>query len=158
MAIEGDVERPSFTFRLERVRSLRERAEEQAREALAHELALRVRGEAILREAGARAAGARSLSLATAQTPGASGAALLAAQAWVERTEQARQSAALDLDRRDAEVAARRRTLASAARDREAIDKLAARQKTDFDAEWSLREQHALDEIALAVHRRGVPA
>ena len=42
---------PSFKFRLERVRSLRERAEEAAREELARELNHRVRGEALLREA-----------------------------------------------------------------------------------------------------------
>jgi flagellar FliJ protein len=152
--MQSIVERPSFTFRLERVRSLRTRAEEQAREALAHELRLRVRGEAILREAAARAAGARTASLETAQGAGASGATLLAAHAWVQRTERDREAAALDLDRRDAEVAARRESLAAAARDREAIDKLAARQKAQFDAEWNVREQHALDEIALGVHRR----
>ena len=152
------MERPSFTFRLERVRSLRARAEEQAREALAQELNLRMRGESLLRQAEARAAEARSLSLATAQTGGVTGADLLAAQAWIQRTEQARQSAALDLDRRDAEVDARRRTLAAASRDREAIDKLAVRRKAEWDAEWTLREQHAIDEIALAVHRRGVAA
>ena len=47
----GVVETPSFTFRLERVRSLRERAEEHARDDLARELQLRLRGEALLREA-----------------------------------------------------------------------------------------------------------
>jgi flagellar FliJ protein len=45
------VETPSFTFRLQRVRSLRERAEERAREDLANELRLRLRGEAMLRQA-----------------------------------------------------------------------------------------------------------
>ena len=39
---------PSFNFRLERVRSLRERAEEAAREELARELNHRVRGEALV--------------------------------------------------------------------------------------------------------------
>jgi len=42
-----NVETPSFVFRLERIRSLRERAEERAREELAHELRLRMRGEAM---------------------------------------------------------------------------------------------------------------
>ena len=50
-AINGNVESPSFTFRLERVRSLRERAEEAAREGLARELSHRLRGEAIVRQA-----------------------------------------------------------------------------------------------------------
>ena len=43
------VETPSLTFRLERVKSLRERAEERAQEDLASELRLRLRGEAMLR-------------------------------------------------------------------------------------------------------------
>src|ERR671931_373945 len=38
---------PPFRFRLERVRALRERAEEQAREELAATLSLRLRGQAI---------------------------------------------------------------------------------------------------------------
>ncbi len=53
------VETP-FTFRLERVRSLRERAEDQAREELARELAHRARGEAILREAAHAVSAARA--------------------------------------------------------------------------------------------------
>ena len=53
------VETPSFTFRLERVRDLRERAEENAREELARELQLRMRGEALLREATHAVTGAR---------------------------------------------------------------------------------------------------
>ena len=55
-AIKGNVASQNFTFRLERVRSLRERAEEAAREVLARELTLRIRGEAILREAAAPSA------------------------------------------------------------------------------------------------------
>ena len=148
------METPSFTFRLERVRSLRERAEEQAREELANELRLRLRGEAMLREAsqtvsaaaqaGRNAAGARS-----------SGMDLIAAQAYIERAERTRREAALDLDRQDAEVAARRDVLAAAARDRKAIDKLEARQRADHNRAWARRAQGALDEVALSVHRRG---
>jgi flagellar FliJ protein len=151
------VERPSFTFRLERVRSMRARAEDEAREALAAELRLRMRGEALLRQAAERAAQARERSLATV-AGGASGQALLAAQAWIERTELQRQSAALELDRRDVEVAARREVLAVAARDRQAIDKLEERQRAAFDAEWAAREQHAIDEIAMVMHRRELAA
>ncbi len=152
------MERPSFTFRLERVRSLRVRAEDQAREELARELQLRARGEALLREAADRAAGARRDTLGAVRAPGATGMSLLSAHAWMDRTERDRQSAALDLDRRDAEVAARRDALATAARDRQAIDKLAERRRAEFDAAWALREQHATDELALAVHRRRVAA
>ena len=41
------METPSFTFRLERVRDLRERGEGAARRELARELQLRIRGEAL---------------------------------------------------------------------------------------------------------------
>jgi flagellar protein FliJ len=148
------VETPSFTFRLERVRSLRERAEERAREDLAHELRLRLRGEAMLREA-THAASAACESGRAAAGARASGMDLIAAQAYIERAERQRREAALDLDRQDAEVAARRDALAVAARDREAIDKLKARQRADHDREWARRAQGALDEVALSVHRRG---
>jgi flagellar FliJ protein len=78
-----------------------------------------------------------------------------AAQAYLERTEQVRATAELDLARQDAEVAVRREALAAAARDRQAIDKLKERQQADHDAEWARRAQNQLDELALAVHRRG---
>jgi flagellar FliJ protein len=149
------VETPSFTFRLERVRSLRERAEERAREDLAHELRLRLRGEALLRDATHAASAARDAGRGTALRGGASGADLLAAQAYIERAEQSRREASLELDRQDAEVAARRAALAAAARDRQAIDRLKERKRAEHDLEWARRSQVALDEIALAVHRRG---
>jgi len=151
------VDHPSFKFRLERVRSLRERAEERAREDLARELSHRLRGEAMLREATEVASSAREAGLG-ALRPGASGADLLAAQAWIERSERARREAALELDRRDAEVAARRETLNVAARDREVIERLKRRRRQDHDREVARLDQIALDEVALGVHRRGAAA
>ena len=169
-----DVESPSFTFRLERVRSLRERAEEAAREELARELSHRVRGEALLRQAttavsAARDAGRDTVSKAgvsaardagrdTVLKTGASGADLLAAQAWMERVERRRLDAAADLDQRDAEVARSRAALAEAARDREAIERLKRKRRADHDAEALRRAQIVLDEVALTVHRRGSAA
>lgn len=149
------VETPSFTFRLERVRSLRERAEERAREALAHELALRVKGAAILEQARAAAAAARDGGL-TAHLTGAPAGHLVAAQLWIERSERVTREAALDLDRQDAQVAARREALAAAAREREAIEKLKRRRAADHEREWARRAQNELDEVALGVHRRGM--
>jgi flagellar FliJ protein len=63
--------------------------------------------------------------------------------------------ASLELARREAEVEARREVLAAAARDRQAIDKLKERRKAEHEAEWARRSQNTLDELALAVHRRG---
>jgi flagellar FliJ protein len=149
------VETPSFTFRLERVRTLRERAEEQAREELARELQLRLRGEALLRQATSAASAARDQGRDAVLSARTSASDLQAAQAYIERAERARREAALDLDRQDAEVAARRDALAAAARDREAIDRLKDKQRADFENEWARRAQNQLDEVALGVHRRG---
>ena len=148
------METPSFAFRLERIRSLRERAEASAQEDLAHELRLRMRGEAMLAEATQAASAAAQTGRKTVSTS-SSGTDLIAAQAFIERSERTRREAALDLDRRDVEVAARRVALQAAARDRQVLDKLKQRQHADHDATWARRAQGALDEVALSVHRRG---
>jgi flagellar FliJ protein len=151
------VETPSFTFRLERVRSLRERAEERAREDLAHELRLRLRGEAMLLEA-TQAASAATQTGRHAVTSRSTGTDLIAAQAYIERAETRRREAALDLDRQDAEVQARRAALQTAARERQVMDKLKERRHAEHNAAWAVKAQGALDEVALAVHRRGAAA
>jgi flagellar protein FliJ len=149
------VETPSFTFRLERVRDLRERAEEAAREELARELQLRMRGEALLMEATNAVSVARDAGRGAFERSGASGADMLAAQAYMERTERDRREAALDLDRQDAEVEARRRALTAASRERQTIGKLEERQRAAHDREMARRAQIDLDEVALVVQRRG---
>lgn len=151
------MESPSFTFRLERVKTLRERAEARAQEDLARELSLRLRGEAMLREATYAASAATQAGRDTV-LKGASGLDLIAAQAFIERAERERREAALDLDRQEAEVAARRTALQAAARDRQVMDKLEQRQRADHDAHWARRAQGALDEVALNMHRRGAVA
>jgi flagellar FliJ protein len=151
------VETPSFTFRLERVRTLRERAEERAREALSAELRVRAEGEAMLRQA-TEAVGAARAAGRCAVTGGRTTAIdLMAAQNFLEKTERTRVEAELELARREAEVDVKRRLLAAAARDRQAIDKLKERRQAEHDAEWARRSQNTLDELALAVHRRGGP-
>jgi flagellar protein FliJ len=153
-----NVEHPSFTFRLERVRSLRERAEDAAREELARELSHRVRGEALLRQATSAVSSARDAGRDTVLKVGASGADLLAAQAWMERVERHRLDAVADLDQRDAEVARTRAALTEAAREREVIERLKRRRRADHDAEALRRSQIVLDEVALTVYRRGSAA
>src|SRR4051794_41494189 len=95
------VSSPHFSFRLERVRSLRERAEDRAKEEYAASLAHRLEGEAMLRAAAAHRDSARA-----AARPGAdaalSGTDFLASQAWLERLERAPPAAELELDRRRA--------------------------------------------------------
>ena len=64
------VETPSFTFRLECVRDLRQRPEEHARELL-----LRMRGAALLREASHTVSTARDTGSGVLLRPGTSGVA-----------------------------------------------------------------------------------
>ena len=149
------VETPSFTFRLERVRDLRERAEEHAREELARELALRMRGAALLLEATHAVTAARDTGSGVFGRFGATGADMLAAQAYMERAERDRREAALDLDRQDAEVDARRSALQSAAREREVLERLKQRKQAEYRREAGRREGALLDEMAITMFRRG---
>ena len=150
------METPSFTFPLERVRTLRERAEERAREALSAELRNQAEGEALLQAASDAVGAARDHGRAV---PGGrvSIVDFMTAQNFLETTERRRAEASIELSRREAEVGVKRQELAVAARDRQAIDKLKERRKAEHDAEWARRSQNTLDELALAVHRRGGP-
>ena len=153
------METPSFTFRLERVRTLRERAEEQAREALTHEIRHRDEGRMLLDEARANVRAACDMNRNTMAGGGLKSAVnLRAIQTYVERAEQLQSTAAIELSRREAEVQAKRAHLATAARDRQAIDKLKERQLAEHNAQWARKNQNTLDELALAVHRRGAVA
>jgi flagellar FliJ protein len=144
-----------FKFRLERVRVLRERAEQRASEALAASLAHHRRGEEQLQAAAERVAAAREGRRATAQ---ASGADLLAMQAYIERTQRAEQAAALDLGRREAEVDARRDALVHAAREHRALTRLEQRRRQEHALEAARMDGAVMDELALTVHRRSVGA
>jgi flagellar protein FliJ len=144
---------PHFTFRLERVRSLRERAEDQAKEEYASSLAYRMEGAAMLRAAAEHRDEARTTVRPTADAA-LSGMDFLASQAWLERLERARQAAELELDRRDAEVDARHVALVHAARERHALERLRERRKAEHAVEANRRESYELDELAAAGHRR----
>lgn len=133
---------------------MRVQAEDQAREELSNEIALRLRGETLLRQAAERAVSARETSRSTVRR-GASATELLAAHAWVERSHRSERDAELALDRRDAEVSARREALVHASRQRQSIDKLADRRRDEHVNTWARRAQGELDEIALTMHRRG---
>ena len=150
------METPSFTFRLERVRTIRERAEDRAREDLSNELRVRAEGEALL-DAGRRR---RRSPLAITAAPRSRRSVSRPLTSSPPRPSSSapnalRIDASLELARREAEVAVHREVLAAAARDRQAIDKLKERQKAEHDAEWARKSQNTLDELALAVHRRG---
>lgn len=140
-----------FRFRLERVKTLRERAEQQRAEELAASVAHQRRGEEELAAAAQRVDRARHDRRAVAQ---ATGADLLSMQAYIERTQRAQHAAALDLGRREAEVDARRDALVHAAREHRALTRLEERRRDEHDQEVARIEGAHMDEVALTVHRR----
>jgi flagellar FliJ protein len=141
----------NFKFGLERVRELREHTESQAKEQLASTLGQRLRGAAML------AAANDQLAQASAATPSVegtqvTGADLVAHALWLQSLERDRQTAALQVDRLDTEVAARRVALGAASRDREVLERLKDRRRTEHVADAQRREGIELDEIALTAH------
>jgi flagellar FliJ protein len=138
---------------LERVRALRENFEDQAREELAASLSVRLKGEAMLRAASDSFTTAQATRRETAALE-VSGEDLIAAQAYIERTSRARQAAELELDRREAEVDARRTALLAAARERQVLERLKERRKADHQRESQRVEGVLLDEMAISSHRR----
>ena len=149
----GLVSARPFKFRLERLRDLRERAEQRASEELAVSLAHQRRGEEELRAAAQRVADARE---GRRRTGRASGADLLQMQAYLERTQRAQQAAALDLGRREAEVDARRAALVHAAREHRALTRLEERRRQEHALEGARVEGAQMDELALTMHRRSM--
>src|SRR3954463_6127342 len=151
--IDPAVTRRPFNFRLERVRALRERFEDQAREELAESLSVRLKGEAMLRAASESYQLAQETRRGTAALE-VSGQDLLASRASTERTRRRRGAADLELDRRDAEVDARRSALLEAARERQVLERLKERRRQDHRRESERVEAGLLDEMAIATHRR----
>jgi flagellar FliJ protein len=142
-----------FKFGLERVRELREHAEDQAREHLAASLSQRMRGAAEL----ARVTGElQAAAAATPSQPGAriSGADLVAHALWLQSLERHRETAALHLDRLDTDVDHRRSLLGQARQDREVLERLKERKQREHTAELARRESAELDEIGMAGRAR----
>jgi len=144
---------PPFTFRLERVRELREHAEGQAKEHLAASLSQQVRGQAMLRQASDRLAAAADAR--RVQEGGVMNAAdLVAHQRWTESLERDHEAAEAALLRYEAEVDERRVALGDASREREVLERLKTRQRDAHALESARREGAELDEIALQRHAR----
>jgi flagellar FliJ protein len=148
---------PSFRFRLERVRALRERAEDEAKEAFAGAMLERVRSEQEMEDAAQRVVNAREAQLDAAAAP-ISATELMARQAYLERSERAHQASKDDLNRRDQVVEQRRDELTEAARDRQALERLKENRRLEFVREQERIEAANLDEIALNSFRRKAAA
>jgi len=145
---------PSFRFRLERVRALRERSEDAAKEAVAAAMMARLRSEQEVQAASARIAAARGAQLDATSAP-TSAADLIARQAYLERTERAHRATQVDLGRYELVLDQRRQELTEAARKRQALERLKEHRRADHDREQLRLEGIELDEIAIqGFHRR----
>jgi flagellar FliJ protein len=146
-----DVDETPFRFGLERVRELREHDEDRAREDFAASLTRRERDAATLRAASDVVREARDARRAGAPLDGHT---IVAQQLWLERVEADRRKAELEVARRDAEIESRRQALGAAQQRREVIERLKERHRAQHQAADALRSAAALDEMALAIHRR----
>jgi flagellar protein FliJ len=143
----------SFRFRLERVRELRERREEVAKQELAVALSDHFRAEKQHRAAEQQIAHARAAQLDAALSS-SNVTDLLAHQAYLERTETAKRATRHDLDCREVELSDRRDALRRAARDRQALERLKDRRRAEHAREAARIEGLDLDEIAINNFRR----
>jgi flagellar FliJ protein len=144
---------PSFTFRLERVRALRERHEDAAKQAFAGAAVECARSEREVQEAAQHVAAARAAQLDAAGAP-TTALELMARQAYLERSEHAHRATQEDLHRREQTLVQRRRELTEAARDRQALERLKEQRRNDHIREQARVETLTLDEIALNGFRR----
>ena len=143
----------SFRFRLERVRALRERHEDAAKEELAGAMLRHRRCEEEVQAAAARIASARAAQVDATRLP-ISATDLLARQAYLERAERAHQATRQDLQRHELELAERRDALTQAARDRQALERLKEHRRADHEREVARQEGLMLNEIAINGFRR----
>jgi flagellar FliJ protein len=143
----------SFRFRLERVRALRERSEDVAKEALAGALHQHRLSEEQLKAAEDSMARARAAQLDAAGRA-STASDLIARQAYLERTEQVHLASRQNLHRHEIEVEKRREALGAAARERQALERLKEHRRADHEREAARQEGLALDEIAINGYRR----
>ncbi len=143
----------SFRFRLERVRALRERREDAAKQELAGAMLRHRRCEDEVKASAARLANALAAQVDATRIV-SSAKDMLARQAYLERTERAHQATRQDLHRHELELTEQRAALTEAARERQALERLKERRRADHERETARREGLILDEIAINGFRR----
>jgi flagellar FliJ protein len=140
---------PSFRFRLERVRAVRERKEKLAQEALAQSISRLSDSQEGLRNAEAELEQALTGQREAAETGRPVGAAeLQAAQAFLERMEAKQRHQEAVLQRNEADVAEDNRRLTIAAGEHEMLLRLRERRRGEHMREQARRESNLHDEIA----------
>lgn len=145
---------PSFQFRLERVRSLRERNRRLAEQELASAIGRRMRSQDELRSTESHLLRAQSQQRSVARSRTLSAVELIAGQAYLERIEADRGQRTHELAQHEAEVARRDAQLATAASEHQVLNRLRERHRCEHDREQARREQGILDEIASVRFRR----
>jgi flagellar export protein FliJ len=146
---------PSFRFRLERIRTLRERKEDLARQELARAVTQLTGSQERLRDVEDHLEQARTgQRLAATESPNVSAAELLARQAFVEHVEAQRSMGMRELERHEADVADRDAQLGLAAREHQMLERLKERHRVEHQREAGRRESSLLDEVALDRFRR----
>jgi flagellar protein FliJ len=150
---------PSFRFRLERIRALRERSEDLARQELARAVSRLSGSRDRLGEVDAHLERVRAHQrqrLATGGSTTVSAGELLAHQAFAEHVETQRTNGVRDLEHHAAEVADRNAELGRAAREHQMLERLKERRRIEHEHEAERREGNLLDEIAMDRSRRSV--
>jgi flagellar FliJ protein len=142
-----------FRFRLERVRALRERHEDAAKEALAGAMVQHRRCADAVALAAEQVAQARTAQLEAASTS-ISATELVARQAYLEKAEKVHQAGRRELYRHEMELNRRRDALTEAAKERQALERLKERRRRDHEKEAARLEGLVLDEIAINGFRR----
>jgi flagellar export protein FliJ len=142
---------PSFRFRLERVRALRERYTDAARQDLAQALHSLDDSRTRLDDVEAELARARTVQRRTASPSRepVTAARLCAQQDYAERIDARREVHLAQLSSDRAAVATRTDELAHAARSQQTLERLKERRRAEHRREFERREGIALDEIAL---------
>ena len=148
---------PSFRFRLERVRAVRERKETLAQQELARSISRLSDTRERLRDAEVELERARAEQRDAATAPGTMGAAeLQSRQAFIESVEQQRSERERDVTRGEADVANRGAELVVAAGEHEMLKRLRSRRRSEHERETARRESKVLDEMAATRARRSV--
>jgi len=151
---------PSFRFRLERVRVVRERKEKLAQRELANAISRHSSSVTELRTADARLEHAREQQRSVAEEKAVSATDLLARQTFLERVEAQRRLRARELEQRETELSRRElrvalgelcqrdAELATAASEHEMLNRLRERRRGEHEREAARHELGILDEIA----------
>jgi flagellar export protein FliJ len=146
---------PSFRFRLERVRAVRERKEKLAQQELARSISRLSSSQAELQSAEAELQSAQAEQRTSAEDTLAA-VELQSRQAFLERIEQRRSRHALELKDSEADVAARNAELLRAATEHEMLNRLRDRRRVEHDRDAAVTEGKLLDEMASSRTRRSI--